>query len=222
MGRRPIVYGLDIETDTTVDGLDPLIAGVVTVALSSVGRDEVFAGDEARLLWDLDRRLADLPAGVIATWNGAAFDLPFLADRARLHGLRVGLRLSLDRSLTMRGAPLPGHDGAYRGAWYAHDHLDAYRLYRGDVGPALRVSCSLKSIARLVGLVPVEVDRSRIHDLSREALHAYASSDARLARVLAERRWASASRFVDRLQVVPAHRGDPGGLPPGRPPFVTA
>jgi hypothetical protein len=61
------------------------------------------------------------------------------------------------------------------------------------------VSCSLKSIARLVGLAPVEVDRARIHDLSHEALHAYAASDARLARVLAERRWGSASRFVDRL-----------------------
>ena len=64
---------------------------------------------------------------------------------------------------------------------------------------ALRISCSLKSIARLVGLSPVEVDRGRIHDLSNEALHAYASSDARLARVLTERRWPSASRFVDRL-----------------------
>ena len=58
----------------------------------------------------------------------------------------------------------------------------------GDVGPALRISCSLKSIARFVGLAPIEVDRTKIHDLSNEALHAYASSDARLARVLTERR----------------------------------
>lgn len=208
VGRRPIVYGLDIETDTTVNGLDPAVAPVVTVALSRDGTDEVFAGDEGRLLWDLDRRLAALPSGVIATWNGAAFDLPFIADRARLHGLRMGLHLELDRRLTMSRAPLPGHAGAYRGAWYAHRHLDAYRLYRGDVGPALRVSCSLKSIARLVGLAPVEVDRARIHDLSREALHAYAASDARLARILAERRWGSASRFVDRL-------APPAGNPPG-------
>ena len=96
--------------------------------------------------------------------------------------------------------PLPGHPGAYRAAWYDHGHVDAYRLYRGDVGPALRVSCSLKSIARLVGLVPIEVDRTRVHDLSREALHAYAASDARLARVLTERRWATAARSVDRLE----------------------
>ncbi|CAN5659954.1 hypothetical protein BH20ACT2_BH20ACT2_23440 [soil metagenome] len=199
MSRAATVYGLDIETDTTVDGLDPRVAAVLTVALSTPGGDQVFAGDEARLLVDPDASLAELEPGVIATWNGAAFDLPFLADRAALRGVALGLRLSLDPTLGMRRAPLPGHPGAYRGAWYHHRHLDAYRLYRGDVGPALRVSCSLKSIARLVGLAPVEVDRERIHDLSREALHAYARSDARLARVLTERRWPAAGRFVDRL-----------------------
>jgi DNA polymerase elongation subunit (family B) len=201
VARRPHVYGLDIETDTTVDGLDPGVAAIVTVAVSVDGYEEVFSGNERGLLFDLDQRIAELEPGVIATWNGAAFDLPFLADRAARHGLPLGLRLQLDHRIGMRRPPLPGHDGAYRAAWYAHGHVDAYRLYRGDVGPALRVSCSLKSIARLVGLAPIEVDRERIHDLEREALHAYASSDARLARVLTERRWASAARCIDRLGV---------------------
>lgn len=207
MTRRTIVYGLDIETDTTENGLDPAVASVVTVALSMPGIDEVFSGRETTILFDVDQRLRALPAGVLATWNGAAFDLPFLADRAALHGLDLGLHLQLDPSIGMRRAPLPGHRGAYRGRWYRHGHLDAYRLYRGDVGPTMRVSCSLKSIARLVGLSPIEVDRERIHDLSNEALHAYASSDARLARVLTERRWPSAARFVDRL-TAPTGRGD--------------
>ena len=83
MGRRPNVYGLDIETDTTVDGLDSEVAPVVTVALSLDDYDEVFSGDEPSILTRLDRRLAELTSGVLATWNGAAFDLPFLADRAR-------------------------------------------------------------------------------------------------------------------------------------------
>ncbi len=203
VGRRPIVYGLDIETDTTVDGLDPAVARVLTVALSATGFDEIFSGAEDHLLTELDRRLSELPSGVLATWNGAAFDLPFLADRADRNGIRLGLRLRLDSLIRLHREPLPGHAGAYRAAWYDHSHLDAYRLYRGDVGPALRVSCSLKSIARLVGLVPLEVDRAHIHDLTREALHAYASSDARLARVLAERRWGSASRFVDKVGSAP-------------------
>ena len=217
MRRRPAVYGLDIETDTTENGLDPRVAAIVTVALAAPGYEEVFTGPEDQLLHDLDRRLARLEPGVIATWNGAAFDLPFIADRATLHGLHLGLRLRHDREITMHHSPLPGHRGAYRASWFDHGHIDAYRLYRGDVGPALRISCSLKSIARFVGLSPIEVDRERIHDLSNEVLHAYAASDARLARILAERRWGTASRYIDRVPVAevtgaeavpaPAHLG---------------
>jgi uncharacterized protein YprB with RNaseH-like and TPR domain len=196
------VYGLDIETDTTVDGLDPDVAPVVTVALSNDGFDEVFSGAEHAILQEVDDRLADLAPGVIATWNGAAFDLPFLADRAQLHGISLGLRLRPDPAICLDHDPLPGHDWAYRARWHRHGHVDAYRLYRADVGPALRVSCSLKSIARLVGFTPIDVDRTRIHDLSHEVLHAYAASDARLARVLTERRWPTAARFVDRFDRV--------------------
>jgi DNA polymerase elongation subunit (family B) len=205
MRRRTTVYGLDIETDTTTNGLDPRVAAVVTVALACPDHDEMFTGDEPELLAQLDARLAQLEPGVIATWNGAAFDLPFLADRAERNRVCLGLRLHLDRSIELRRPALPGHRGAYRAAWHRHGHLDAYRLYRGDVGPAMRISCSLKSIARFVGLAPVEVDRERIHDLSREALHAYAASDARLARVLAERRWSTAARFVDRCPPTSDH-----------------
>lgn len=193
-----MVYGLDIETDTTVDGLDPEVAAVVTVALSNDSFDEVFTGDEDTILHELDERLAAVAPGVIATWNGAAFDLPFLADRAARHGIHLGLRLRADPGIPLDHNPLPGHRSAYRARWHQHGHVDAYRLYRADVGPALRVSCSLKSIARLVGFTPIDVDRTRIHDLSHEMLHAYAASDARLARVLTERRWGTASRFVDR------------------------
>jgi uncharacterized protein YprB with RNaseH-like and TPR domain len=203
MRHRPPVYGLDIETDTTVDGLDPAVASVLTVALVGPVCEEVFTGSEPDLLVELDQRLAELEPGVLATWNGAAFDLPFIADRATLWGIPLGLRLQLDPGITMRRAPLPGHRGAYRAQWFGHGHLDAYRLYRGDVGPALRISCSLKSIARFVGLAPIEVDRTRVHDLSNEALHAYAASDARLARILAERRWGTASRYVDHLVDTP-------------------
>ena len=193
-----MVYGLDIETDTTIDGLDPAVSPVVTIGLSNDGFDEVFTGPEHEILHDVDNRLAELEPGVIATWNGAAFDLPFLADRAELHGIPLGLRLRPDPQLQLDHEPLPGHSLAYRARWFEHGHVDAYRLYRADVGPALRVSCSLKSIARLVGFTPIDVDRTRIHDLSHEILHAYAASDARLARVLTERRWPTAVRFVDR------------------------
>jgi uncharacterized protein YprB with RNaseH-like and TPR domain len=195
--RRP-VYGLDIETDTTYDGLDPACSRIVTVALNT-GIDEIFDGPEAELLQAVDARLASLEPGVLATWNGGAFDVPFIADRAARLGLTLGLSAQPDPSIPIRHDPLPGHAFACRAAWHHHRHLDVYRVYRHDVGPAMRISCSLKSIARFVGFTPVEVDRDRIHDLSREALHAYAASDARLARILAERRWATASRAIDPL-----------------------
>jgi len=195
MRRRPAIYGLDIETDTTINGLDSTVAAIVTVALAGNGYEETFTGPEDQLLADLDERLDEVEPGVIATWNGGAFDLPFIADRAARYDLPLGLHL--ERSSTLRTT--------CRASWYDHAHLDAYRVYRGDVGPALRISCSLKSIARFVGLSPIEVDRTRIHDLSNEALHAYAASDARLARILAERRWATASRSIDR--VAPPHVG---------------
>lgn len=216
MRRRPAVYGLDIETDTTINGLDPAVARIVTVALASPGFEETFTGEEHELLAELDLRLQELEPGVIATWNGAAFDLPFIADRAALYGMHLGLRLAYDPSIPLHHEPLPGHPGSYRAAWHRHGHVDAYRLYRGDVGPSLRISCSLKSIARFVGLAPVEEDRTRIHDLTNEALHAYAASDARLARILTERRWATAARFVDRVD--PRTAPTPIGSGPWRVP----
>ena len=195
------MYGLDIETDTSAGGLDPEVAAVVTVALSLPSHDEVFAGTEDAVLVELDDRLARLRPGVIATWNGAAFDLPFLADRAGLWGVDIGLRLQLDPRLWLGHEPLPGHDGAYRARWHHHAHLDAYRLYQAGAGAVTRMAGPLRSIARLVGLVPDDAT-TVITNLSREALHAHAPSDARLARILATRRWPAASRFVDRL--VPA------------------
>jgi DNA polymerase elongation subunit (family B) len=197
-----LIYGLDIETDTTIDGLDPVVSPVVTIALSTPTVDEVFTGREPDLLAALDARLRALEPGIIATWNGAAFDLPFLADRAGACGVELGLRLAVDPTVVLSHGPLPGHAGAYRASWYGHHHLDAYRVYRSDVGRVLQISCSLKAIARAVGLTPVEVDRERIHELSPAVLAAYVASDARLARVLTERRWPGVARCVD-LSVTP-------------------
>ena len=168
MSDAPI-YGLDIETDTTTDGLDPRVAAVVAVAVAGEGVEVVLEADEAHeaeLLRTLDATLADLAPGVIVTWNGAGFDLPFLHDRARHHGLPLGLRLVADPGIGGRSEPLPGHAGAYRATWHRHRHLDGYQLFRSDVGATLGLSCGLKSLARLVGLPVVEVDRSRIHELS--------------------------------------------------------
>jgi len=187
---RPL-YGLDIETDTTVDGLDPERSRIVAVAVSGDGVDEVLTGDEIEVIAGVDHLLAELPEGVLVTWNGARFDLPFLATRAERSGVRTGLRLGP-----------PATAGAHRrraAAWYGHRHLDGLGMYRSDVGRVLGLSCALKSLARLVGEPPVEVDRARIHELGPAELREYVLSDARLARSLVLRRWPAAHDWVDPL-----------------------
>jgi hypothetical protein len=198
MGHHATIYGLGIETDTTEDGLDPAVASVRAVALSGRTFDELYVGDEPDILRALDARLAGLPTGVVATWNGSAFDLPFLADRARILGIDLGLKLCLDRRLTLHRAPLPGHAGAYRASWHDHGHLDTFRIYGGSDSAAQRLS--LRSLGRLVGIGAQSVHPARTQTLSNEALHACAPSDARLARVLAERRWPAAARMIDRVE----------------------
>ncbi len=196
--QPPPLYGLDIETDTTINGLDPAVAAVVAVAISGPSEDLVLDGSEAVILVETDRILATLPPGVIVTWNGGNFDLPFLADRAAMHGITLGLRLTRAAEAAGRHEPLPGHAGSYRARWYRHGHLDAYQLYRADVGAVLGLPCGLKPLARHVGLPVVEVDRERIHELSPEEQRAYVVSDAQLARALAQRR-PTALAAVDQL-----------------------
>lgn len=194
MTRSPH-YGLDIETDTTVDGLDPSCSPVVAVAVATPSGDQVLLGDEADLLRRLEALLCSLPPGVLVTWNGSAFDLPFLATRADLHGIALGLRL-----FPGAGPRRDDPDGSpcFLASWGAHGHLDGYRLYRADVGRTLGLSCGLKAMARLAGLQPVQVDRERIHALSVAELSDYVASDARLARDLVARRLPAAAAFVDR------------------------
>jgi hypothetical protein len=193
------VYGFDIETDTTVDGLDPRCARILAAAVAGPEGTEVFDdADEAVLLDRLDWFLAGREPGVLATWNGGGFDLPFVADRAARHGLLLGLRLALVTDGARTHAPLPGHEGIYRGSWHGHAHIDGYRVFRGDVGPALGVSSSLKSVARLCGLQPIEVDRAAMHECPPARLRAYVASDAVCARLLVSRRWSTARLAVDR------------------------
>jgi DNA polymerase elongation subunit (family B) len=192
------LYGLDIETDTTVNGLDPDVAAVVAVAIAGESGNAVLTHpDEAELLRDVAGLLGTLPAGVLVTWNGATFDLPFLDTRARLHGVDLGLQLQADSQARTRYRDDPHYRGTFRASWHQHRHLDAFRVYRNDVGRTLGLSCGLKALSRLVGLDPVSVDASRIHDLTPAELREYVASDAHCARELALRRWATASRAVD-------------------------
>lgn len=187
------IYGIDIETDTRRGSVDPAEAPIRAIGISARNLDDTFTGDEVTILRRVDERLRELPGGILATWNGAIFDLPYIADRARLLGVDLDLVLCPDRRRRNSRALLPGHDSAYRATWGAHRHLDTFRLY-GDSGTG----------GTLAGLLGLQRRRAATiastDDLLNEALHAHAASDARLARVLAERRGHGALKVLDHIE----------------------
>lgn len=191
--HTPLV-GFDIETDTERGGLDPETAPIVAVAVSSATGDKVFTGAEAHILRRTDERMAELGDGLLVTWNGATFDLPFVARRAEILGLSIGLELTDDPARRSRREP---HRRAVRGRWHSLVHLDGYLLYRADVGRSLGLSCGLKPLARLVGMSPVELDRSRLHLATADEVIDYVASDARTAVDLVQRRMPAARTVAD-------------------------
>jgi hypothetical protein len=205
--------GFDIETDTTTGGLEPDTAAIVAVAVSvrwaphpaarrrpvdllqlAGPAEQVLTGAEEEILLGVDRLLETIPAGYLVTWNGAGFDLPFVARRAEILGLEIGLEVSDDPARRSRREP---ERPAVRGFWHDLVHLDGYLLYRADVGVNLGISCGLKPLARLVGMDPVELDQSRLHLESDEAVMEYVASDARTAVELVMRRWPQAASVAD-------------------------
>jgi DNA polymerase elongation subunit (family B) len=155
----------------------------------------VFRGPEREVLLALDEHLATLPLGVLVTWNGSGFDLPFLADRARMLRIRLALRLRPDAELPHKHEPIRGHALPYRARWHHYGHLDACCLYRTIVPEG--TSCSLKGLARAAGLPVVEVDASSIHTVGQHELDRYVASDAWLARELATQAWSEAGSILD-------------------------
>ncbi|HEX9683979.1 MAG TPA: hypothetical protein VGA13_12915 [Acidimicrobiales bacterium] len=189
----PPIHGLDIETDTATGGLDPDRSRILAAAVATEGGTIVLDDpSETRLLRGLDDLMAELPAGVIATWFGSGFDLPYVARRAEICSVALGLRTIAD----------PRAPGRVAGAWHHHTHLDAHRLW-AHVRTALGVSASLKSVAGHNGLRAVAEEPARVHELSPARLQAYVASDAELAASLARHQWSRAHVAIDELIIPP-------------------
>lgn len=178
-GPATALYSLDIETDTAVNGLDPSVAAVTAVAVASAAGPTVFTGAEHRILADLAAWLTDpeLTPGVVVTWNGSAFDLPFLASRAAVTGAGLPLRLRPDPEFPLKYPPAVGWPHAVRATIGPHGHCDLMPLWR-PWAEQRGVPAGLKTVAAAVGIPMIEVDRTRIHALTAAELTAYAASDA--------------------------------------------
>lgn len=190
---------LDIETDTapltdeelaagyTSRGLDPHITEITAISVATDDAILVFdEGGEDNILRNTIQAIAYINPTALGTWNGAVFDLPFITDRARLHGLETGIRLNPNPDIVPKYEPTPGHEGGYDAMWGSAHHIDvAYAMK--DTAERLGVKWSLKPVAKALGFQPVEVDREKMHELTLEELHEYVASDANITLELLRR-----------------------------------
>lgn len=198
-------YAFDIETDTSGGyGLDPRKGGITEIALAFdatvAERFEAAHGGivysvedglaEEEVIIEFDRTLARLEPGVLFTWNGSFFDLPFILSRAEMLDIAHHLHLRAQPGLKPKYEPLPGHVGGYSAVWgssannFPHQHIDiqrGYERYARDLG----IKWRLKPVAHAYGIDMVDPgDRSALHLMPGDKRVEYALSDANGTRLL--------------------------------------
>lgn len=180
MGLQRIA--LDVETDTSVNGLVASVTRVVSVAVYLAPELHVVfdAPDERRLLDDLAAFLGGQAPSVIETWNGRCFDAPMLAARAAASGSRLEVDLRVRPGSPGAGPP---YLAACRGRIGSHAHRDLMVVWRHWATTHLG-TCRLKSVARAFGLAPLELDAAHLTRYSRSQVAAYNLSDARVTWLL--------------------------------------
>ena len=181
---HPLLYGFDLCTDTMTSLIDPARHRITKVGLSTSSGEEVYDGEEGEILHLVDHRLAALPPGILVSWQGSILDFPLFVERARRVGLECGLRLRPDH----RPAPdsvLAGLPHPWCSDWYSHRHLELRRVYDASN----RWWNPMRSKLDPESMIPPADDLARRNP----------ARDARLARVLAERRWHQAKKFIDRM-----------------------
>lgn len=184
------IYGFDIETDNSEGhGLDSRFSRVTSIAISAT--DSLFVLDdtnEARLLRTFAAWLTDnetLP-GIIATWNGSGFDVPFLADRAEATGVEIPLIAWADETVVPKyPSPNPNHATGYRAKFGVHNHVDICYAYK-PYAEQNDVKWSLKPVADALGLDLFVEDAADLHNVHPVNRLAYNGSDAHATRLLAE------------------------------------
>ena len=183
------LIGFDIETytggfcpDGERTGLDPRYTRVTSAAVWSGTSGEYFADEaEQKLLKNLNEWFMDFPdrSATIVTWNGANFDLPFVALRAICNGVPLGLSLRDCAARPFKYRLCPGYDAGQVGSWGGLDHVDLMYSYK-EYALEHDVKYSLKPVGRSLGFNPIEVDASQMELLSPEEQRAYNLSDSSL------------------------------------------
>lgn len=205
----PWFVGLDIETDTDTDGLDPRVSRITSWSLAGVETSVVYlvrvpeAEDSAvsgllSALHGLSHQASLESPLIIATWNGSGFDWPFLQTRLQrlieqspvvydLSAWPFRLHLSEDRE--PKYEPIGDHPGGYRvdfPLWPNVYHLDAAFALKG-LCEQEGWRWSLKSVMDEMGLArPKDAVAAESSAMPHWLLGGYNLSDAEAARCLAD------------------------------------
>jgi len=195
-----VFYALDLETNTNPgDGLDP------TNPLTTITSAAVYFGpranetgpegsivfddpNEARLLRSLNAFFADpdTTPGVIVTWNGANFDIPFLLTRSKFCEVTLDLTALVHESRKPKYSACKGHSGGYIAAWGDNDHADIWPVFI-PVAEKNNMKSGLKPMAKHFGFNPIEVKREEMDKLTVAERLAYNVSDVEVTYRLALR-----------------------------------
>jgi uncharacterized protein YprB with RNaseH-like and TPR domain len=171
-------YALDIETE----GLDPLEQKIVSIAVAGETDSIVLDGkNELALLEDIAAWFTNphRETGCIVTWNGSAFDWPYMETRAKICGATnflAALKMTLSPQRPPVYKPTNGHLGGYVVQFAGFDHADVMFPWR-PWAKQMGIGGGLKPVAKANGLTVIEVDRTKITELSRTELVAYNMSD---------------------------------------------
>jgi DNA polymerase elongation subunit (family B) len=182
----PRIYAGDIETDNSEGhGLNPLLGRITEIAIQGhdAASTAVFSDDdEKELLRKFTWHMRTLEPGLVVTWNGSFFDLPFIQTRADILAAASPLQIEVDENLKPKYDLLPGYTGGVVGTFDSrrgrvpHQHLDisgAYKQFAADHG----VSWSLKPVCAAAGIDMYEIDRTRLQDYTAAERERYVLSD---------------------------------------------
>ena len=211
MSELPLIFwGLDIETDNSTGlGLDPTKAQIISIAMVCNDgqvwyRSARTVEDERSMLIESSSFLREtVTDGLIVTWNGGAFDWPFLTTRTAVQQTATPWALVLDEDRQPKYEALNGYNGVYKvftatGA----SHLDMAYVMDREWAEKHDCSWSLKPVADALGFRDTALEHMRgesAYEVPAHMLAAYNIHDSLITLRLAL--WASAFEHVPELSL---------------------
>jgi len=173
-GLRLLAFDLETYNPSTTP--DPTRDPIIIISVATTDRLEALSGTEDEMIRRLYKLVLEEDPDVIFTYNGDNFDWPYLAERARIHG--VSLDLGRDHTpvkIKRKVRNIVSVAG--------RSNVDLYKIAQRDLGE-VKIK-TLKSVADHLGVLStsdrVMIPKEKIAecwDSDRETLLQYARDDA--------------------------------------------